>query len=88
MGQEAAIAAPEFDEALDLAACLAAAADEGRVDLSDLDRRAPRLLASTTASGTGLGNSLAVAAAAGLCRFAAVGLRPSDRAPDMVIARL
>ena len=50
MGQEAAIAGPEFDEALDLAARLAAAADEGRVDLSDLGRRARRLLASTTES--------------------------------------
>ena len=36
MGQESAIAAPELDEALDLAARLAAAADAGRVDLSDL----------------------------------------------------
>jgi len=50
MGREAAIAGPEFDEALDLAARLAAAADAGRVDLSDLGRRARRLLASTTAS--------------------------------------
>ena len=50
MGQEAAIPGPELDEALDLAARLAAAADEGRVDLSDLGRRARRLLASTTAS--------------------------------------
>ena len=50
MGQEAAIAAPELDEALDLAARLAAAADAGRVDLNDLGRRARRLLASTTES--------------------------------------
>jgi hypothetical protein len=50
MGQEAAIVGPEFDEALDLAARLAAAADAGRVDLSDLGRRARRLLASTTES--------------------------------------
>jgi hypothetical protein len=50
MGQEAAIAGPEIDEALDLAARLAAAADAGRVDLSDLGRRARRLLASTTES--------------------------------------
>ena len=50
MGQEAAIAGPELDEALDLAARLAAAAEEGRVDLSDLGRRARRLLASTTTS--------------------------------------
>jgi len=51
MGQEAAIAGPELDEALDLAQRLAAAADAGRVDLSDLGRRARRLLASTTPSG-------------------------------------
>ena len=49
MGQESAFAGPELDEALDLAARLAAAADAGRVDLSDLGRRARRLLASTTA---------------------------------------
>ena len=48
MGQESAVAGPELDEALDLAARLAAAADAGRVDLSDLGRRARRLLASTT----------------------------------------
>jgi hypothetical protein len=48
MGQETAIAGPELDEALDLAVRLAAAADEGRVDLSDLGRQARRLLASTT----------------------------------------
>src|SRR6476469_5629851 len=42
MGQEAAIAGPELDEALDLAARLAAAADEGRVDLSDLRPRRAR----------------------------------------------
>ena len=50
MGQENAIPGPELDEALDLAVRLAAAADAGRVDLSDLGRRARRLLASTTAS--------------------------------------
>jgi hypothetical protein len=50
MGQEAAIAGPELDEALDLASRLAAAADAGKVDLHDLGRRARRLLASTTGS--------------------------------------
>jgi hypothetical protein len=50
MGQESAIAGPDLDEALDLAARLAAAAEAGRVDLSDLGRRARHLLASTTAS--------------------------------------
>jgi hypothetical protein len=48
MGQESAVTAPELDEAMDLAARLAAAAEEGRVDLSDLGRRARRLLATTT----------------------------------------
>jgi hypothetical protein len=48
MGQEAAADAPLVDEALDLASRLAAAAEAGRVDLSDLGRRARRLLASTT----------------------------------------
>ncbi len=50
MGQERALASRELDEALDLAARLAAAAEEGRVDLSDLGRRARRLLASTTST--------------------------------------
>ena len=50
MGQQAAADAPLVDEALDLAARLAAAADAGRVDLNDLGRRARRLLAATTAS--------------------------------------
>lgn len=50
MGQDAAIAGPELDEALDLAERLAAAAEAGRVDLSDLGRRARRLLAATTTS--------------------------------------
>jgi hypothetical protein len=53
MGQEAAVDAPLLDEAMDLAARLAAAADAGRVDLSDLGRRARRLLAATTAESTG-----------------------------------
>lgn len=48
MGQDAATAGPELDEALDLAERLAAAAEAGRVDLSDLGRRARRLLAATT----------------------------------------
>lgn len=50
MGQDAAVAGPEIDEALDLAQRLASAADAGRVDLNDLGRRARRLLASTTRS--------------------------------------
>jgi hypothetical protein len=47
MGQEAAADAPLMEEALDLASRLASAADDGRVDLSDLGRRARRLLAAT-----------------------------------------
>ncbi len=50
MGQGAAVAGPDLDEALDLAARLAAASEAGRVDLSDLGRRARHLLSSTTAS--------------------------------------
>jgi hypothetical protein len=53
MGQDAAADAPMVEEALDLAARLAAAADAGRVDLSDLGRRARRLLATTTAASGG-----------------------------------
>jgi hypothetical protein len=49
MGQEAAIDSSLVDEAIDLAARLAAAAEAGRVDLSDLGRRARRILAATTA---------------------------------------
>src|SRR4051794_22102791 len=48
MGQEVAIPAPELEEALELAARLAAAADAGRVDLNDLGGRAGRLPASPT----------------------------------------
>jgi len=40
-----------LDGALDLAERLVAAADEGRVDLSDLGRRARRLLAATAKPG-------------------------------------
>ena len=53
MGQESAATAPELDEALDLAKRLADAAEEGRVDLGDLGRRARRLLAATTRSAQG-----------------------------------
>jgi hypothetical protein len=49
MGQEGAMDATLVDEAIDLAARLAAAAEAGRVDLSDLGRRARRILAATTA---------------------------------------
>ena len=46
MGHEAGDSAL-LDEALDLAERLAASAEEGRVDLSDLGRRARRVLAAT-----------------------------------------
>lgn len=48
MGQEHAVDVTLVDEALDLAARLAAAADAGRVDLNDLGKRARRVLAATT----------------------------------------
>jgi hypothetical protein len=57
MGQDAAAQAPIIDDALDLAECLVAAAEAGRVDLGDLGRRARRLLAATTGSNAG-GESL------------------------------
>ncbi len=47
MGQDAAAASPLVEEALDLAERLAAAAEDGRVDLGDLGRRARRLLERT-----------------------------------------
>jgi hypothetical protein len=47
MGQDAAAATPLLDEALALAERLASAAEEGRVDLTDLGRRARRLLEAT-----------------------------------------
>jgi hypothetical protein len=47
MGQDAAAATPLLDEAIALAERLVAAADEGRVDLGDLGRRARRLLEAT-----------------------------------------
>jgi hypothetical protein len=47
MGQDAAASTPLLDEALVLAERLANAAEEGRVDLGDLGRRARRLLAAT-----------------------------------------
>jgi hypothetical protein len=48
MGVKADSVAPVLSEALDLAERLAAAAEEGRVDLGDLGRRARRLLAQTS----------------------------------------
>ena len=47
MGQNADATSPVLDEALDLAERLAAAAEEGRVDLADLGRRARRVLTQT-----------------------------------------
>jgi hypothetical protein len=51
MGQDAAGRQPLLDDALDLAERLAEAAEEGRVDLADLGRRARRLLESTARQG-------------------------------------
>jgi hypothetical protein len=51
MGQESAGDSAVLDQALDLAERLAAAAEEGRVDLGDLGRRARRVLASTSRPG-------------------------------------
>jgi hypothetical protein len=49
MGQDAAQAmSPVLDEAIDLAERLAAAVDQGRVDLVDLGRRARRVLDKTS----------------------------------------
>ena len=50
MGEDAAMQAPILDDALDLAERLADAAAAGRVDLSDLGRRARHLLDATTQS--------------------------------------
>jgi hypothetical protein len=50
MGHEGSDSAV-FDQALDLAERLAAAAEEGRVDLGDLGRRARRVLAATARPG-------------------------------------
>jgi hypothetical protein len=50
MGQERAAQSFIVDEALDLAERLAHAAEEGRVDLGDLGRRARHLLEAVTAA--------------------------------------
>src|SRR5438093_7308780 len=47
MGQDTSELSPLLDEALDLAERLAAAVEEGRVDLGDLGRRARRVLEKT-----------------------------------------
>jgi hypothetical protein len=47
MGHDGSGTSPVLDDALDLAERLAAAADEGRVDLGDLGRRARRVLEQT-----------------------------------------
>ena len=47
MGQDGSGTSPVLDDALDLAERLAAAAEEGRVDLADLGRRARRVLEKT-----------------------------------------
>ena len=47
MGQDSGASSAVLDEALDLAERLAAAVEEGRVDLGDLGRRARRVLEKT-----------------------------------------
>jgi len=47
MGQDAALAKPLLDDALDLAQRLAEQSESGKVDLADLGRRARRLLEAT-----------------------------------------
>lgn len=51
MGQQEAVGAGMMDEALALAERLAEAAEQGRVDLPDLGRRARRLLEKTAKPG-------------------------------------
>jgi hypothetical protein len=51
MGQDAAAGTAVLDEAMELAERLASAAEEGRVDLGDLGRRARRLLEANTRPG-------------------------------------
>jgi hypothetical protein len=51
MGQDAAARTPLLDDALALAERLAHAAEEGRVDLGDLGRRARRLLEASAHPG-------------------------------------
>jgi hypothetical protein len=51
LGHDAGASSRLVDQALDLAERLAAAAEEGRVDLADLGRRARRLLEATAAKG-------------------------------------
>src|SRR3954451_15960587 len=48
MGHDTSLANDVLDDALDLAERLAAAVEEGRVDLGDLGRRARRVLDQTT----------------------------------------
>ncbi len=51
MGQDASVATPLLDEAIELAERLVEQAETGRVDLGDLRRRARRLLEGTARSG-------------------------------------
>lgn len=51
MGQDAAAGTQLMDEAIDLAERLVADAEQGRVDLADLGRRARRLLERTAKPG-------------------------------------
>jgi hypothetical protein len=53
MGQSAAASTEVLDDALELAERLAHAAEDGRVDLGDLGRRARKLLEASTRPGEG-----------------------------------
>jgi len=53
MGQDAAAGKPILDDALELAERLAKQTEEGKVDLTDLGRRARRLLEATAKPGEG-----------------------------------
>ena len=53
MGQSAAASTEVLDDALELAERLAHAAEDGRVDLVDLGRRARKLLEASTRQGEG-----------------------------------
>ena len=65
MGQDAAADAPLLEEAVDLASRLAAAAEAGRVDLSDLGAgRADSLRRQPTASSPAVGLDFCAALAA------------------------
>ena len=82
MGQDAAAATPLLDEAVALAERLAAAAEEARVDLADLGRRARRLLEATARPSRPAAALLAPAAVARERRASARRSDPAAGAPS------